>query len=156
MAPDPHQLREEVLAALGEGVDAAWPEERFCRLALRVFAHQYERNTPYRRFCEARGVSPGSAGDWREIPALPAAAFKSAALCTFPLDEATVVYLTSGTTLPGQRGRHFLRDTALYDASLTPNLRAYLFPDVERIRIAVLAARPEDAPESSLAHMLGA
>jgi hypothetical protein len=156
MAADANPLRQEVLAALAEGTDATWSEERFVRLALKIFAHQYERNAPYRRFCEARGASRGTARDWRDVPAVPTAAYKSAAVCTFPPEEATTVYLTSGTTLPGQRGRHYLRDTTLYDASLIPNLEEHLFPDVDRIRIGVLATSPGGTPESSLAHMLGA
>src|SRR5262249_38492321 len=123
MVPDPEELRQEMLAALAEGIAAPWPDDRFDELARRIFAHQYARNAPYRRFCDARGVTPAIVCDWCDVPAVPTAAFKSAALCTFPPEHAAAVYETSGTTLRGERGRHYLCDTALYDASLTPNLK---------------------------------
>jgi hypothetical protein len=149
-------LRAELLAAIGEGIDAPWPEGRFEAIARRVFEYQVAANAPYRRFCQARGMAPEQVTGWQEIPALPTAAFKSAAISCFPVEEAGVVYRTSGTTAHATRGQHFLRDTCLYDASLHPNLAAHLFPDVASIRIAVLAFSPEEAPDSSLAHMLGA
>lgn len=149
-------LRDEVRRAIGEGVDAAWPKERFNELALRLFASQFERNPPYRRFCQSRGAQPGRLRSWREIPALPTAAFKEAAIFCYPQEDASVIYRTSGTTREDRRGRHLMRDTALYDAALVPNLQAYVFPDVERIRIAVLALAPPEAPQSSLTHMLDA
>lgn len=150
------RLRAEVLAAIDEGIDASWPVERFDDLARRLFARQYEANAHYRRFCQARDVTPDVVSTWQAIPALPTAAFKAAPICCFPPEDAAVVYRTSGTTAGAARGRHYLRDTSLYDASLYPNLAAHLFPDVEKIRIAVLAFSPDEAPDSSLAHMLGA
>ena len=32
--------------------------------ALRVFQHQYERNAPYRAFCDRRGVRPATVARW--------------------------------------------------------------------------------------------
>lgn len=148
-------LREEIGAAIAAGMDRPWREERFRDLALRLFAFQFERNAPYRRFCEARGKAPAQVRDWREIPAVPTSVFKATDVFCYPPEAAGITYLTSGTTGQRGRGRHRMLDTALYDASLHPNLERHLFPDTGSIRIAVLGPSPHDATESSLAHMLG-
>jgi hypothetical protein len=153
--PEAQDLREAVLAALQEGVDASWPAERFDALALLLFIYQYRFNLPYHRFCEATGVTLKGVTDWRAIPALPTSAFKAAPICSFPPEEAGIVYRTSGTTRRADRGEHRLRDTRLYDAALAPNLKAHLLPDVATMRMAVLAPSPQEAPDSSLSHMLG-
>lgn len=155
MTSEHRNLRRLVLNAIANGIDAAWSDAEFNALALRIFAFQFEHNAPYRRFCQSRGATPDRVEDWRAIPALPTAAFKAAEICSFPPSDATVTYETSGTTTE-RPGAHRMLDTALYDASLAPNLQAHLFPDVESIRIVALAASPQEAPRSSLAHMLGA
>ena len=77
------------------GLDAAviaWARERdwrrddarFAELALALFAFQFERCAPYRRFCEARGRAPANVRRWQEIPAVPTGAFKELALTSFP------------------------------------------------------------------------
>ncbi|HEX6971231.1 MAG TPA: hypothetical protein VF234_03355, partial [Limnochordia bacterium] len=90
-------------------------------------------------------------------PAVPTRAFKGAELCAFPPEAARVVYLTSGTTLPGRRGRHLLESTALYDAALLPNFARHLLPDLEpggRMRLFSLFPPPSVLPHSSLGHMI--
>ena len=43
----------------------AEPEGKdFNALALVVFAHQFERNAPYQRFCAVRGASPAKLIRW--------------------------------------------------------------------------------------------
>ena len=121
-------------------------------LALRVFAFQYGRNLPYRRYCERRGAAPGGIADWRDIPAVPTAAFKELDLrCGPPVK----VFMTSGTTRGVEkRGRHSLPRLDLYRASALPNFRAHLLPDGARLKMLILAASPEIRPDSSLSHML--
>ncbi|MGV3721325.1 MAG: long-chain fatty acid--CoA ligase [Actinomycetota bacterium] len=147
-------LVEELTELFGRGVDAALPEAEFDRLALAVFAFQFERNLPYGAFCRARGKTPETVAHWSEIPALPTAAFKEADLTTVPAEEIGVTYVTSGTALAGEKhGRHLLPDTRLYDASLAPNFQAHLLPDVERIRVLIFGPNAEFFPQSSLGHM---
>ncbi|MFN3648200.1 MAG: hypothetical protein ACK47B_01365 [Armatimonadota bacterium] len=146
-------LEAELLALCGRGVDAPLPDVEFNRLALAVFAYQWERNAPYGAYCRARGASPETVSSWREIPALPTAAFKEAELTTEP-GAVRVVYQTSGSTRgETKRGRHPLPDTRLYDASLEPNFQAHLLPDRDRIRILVCGPSAEQFPHSSLGHM---
>jgi hypothetical protein len=151
-------LAAELLAWMGEGIPAPGlpvDEERFNRLALRVFAYQFGANEPYRRYCERRGVLPGEFTDWREIPAVPTDAFKEVPLTCFPHEQAEAVFVTSGTTRQVQRGRHYLRTLDLYHASLLPNFAAHLLPDSARLPAVVLFFSPEAMPQSSLAHMFG-
>lgn len=49
----------------------------FDELAAAAFAFQVERVAPIRRLAEARGVTPGAGLDWRRIPAVPTAAYKT-------------------------------------------------------------------------------
>lgn len=147
-------LVEELTELFGRGVDAALPDAEFDRLARAAFAHQFERNLPYAAFCRARGKTPETVTQWSEIPALPTAAFKEADLTTVPAEEVSVTYLTSGTARAGEKhGRHLLPDTGLYDASLAPNFRAHVLPDLERIRILIFGPSAEFFPHSSLGHM---
>jgi hypothetical protein len=170
-------LEEELLAVFRSGVERPLAGERFTDLALRVFAHQFERNRPYRAFCEARGRTPATVQRWWEIPAVPTAAFKELPLTTFPPEEAAAVFETSGTTAGGRPrgpapvagaarqgtppppasrpGRHYMRTTALYDAALLPPFGAALLPDGARLPMLSLGPSPRFSPHSSLGHMLG-
>jgi hypothetical protein len=148
-------LEGELLAVFRSGVERPLAGERFTDLALRVFAHQFERNRPYRAFCEARDRTPATVRRWWEIPAVPTAAFKELPMATFPPAEAAVVFETSGTTAGGRSGRHYMRTTALYDAALLPLFAAALLPDGERLPMLSLGPSPRFSPHSSLGHMLG-
>ena len=124
----------------------------FKEAAGEVFAWQFERNGPYRRYCEAREVKSGRIDDWREIPALPTDAFKypeHAPRC-FPEDEAAAYFLTSGTTRD-VRGRHDFDDLALYETSIVEGWRGLGLPEI--VEPWFLSQSPEEAPHSSLVHM---
>ena len=89
-------LDKEILVWMRE---AEWKRDdaRFRELALALFRHQFGHCTPYRRFCEARGVVPDAVSEWHEIPAVPAGAFKEVALRSFPKHlERGVILLPSG------------------------------------------------------------
>jgi hypothetical protein len=136
---------------------ACLPEAGFNSLALELFRLQFEQNAPYRRICQARGVSPEDAADWSHIPAVPAAAFKEWELSCLPPEERTAVFYSSGTT--GQQpSRHFHNDLslALYRASLTPWFEANVMDcecGMDDGQLSILTPGPEQAPHSSLVHM---
>src|SRR5262245_49351375 len=71
----PVMLESELAAALAAAPRGA-PSIDFEAWALRVFAHQYERNAPYRAFCDRRGVTPTTLARWEDVPAVPTAAFR--------------------------------------------------------------------------------
>lgn len=136
---------------------ACLAEEKFNPLALELFRLQFEHNAPYRRLCQARGVSPEDAADWSHIPAVPAAAFKEFELSCLPPEERTAVFCSSGTT--GQQpSRHFHNDEslALYRASLAPWFEANVMDcecGIDHWQLSILTPGPEQAPHSSLVHM---
>lgn len=165
MSADPERaaLDARVLAWMGEARGADVPLEdrfddaRFEALALELFAHQAARCAPYRRLCERRGRTPETVRSWREIPAVPTGAFKEMALRAHPEGATVKTFRTSGTT-GERRGAHHLDTLALYEASLAPTFERFCLPELvggpERARIVVLAPSAEEAPDSSLSHML--
>ena len=142
----------------------------FANLARDIFAAQFEAVPPYQALCRARGITPATLGDWRDIPAVPTSAFKEFDFTSLAPPERTGVFHSSGTT--GQaRSRHFhdAESLALYAESV----RAWFEPHVlseathrpmgegrgeGRIRgsgwhFLILAPPAAAAPHSSLAYM---
>jgi phenylacetate-coenzyme A ligase PaaK-like adenylate-forming protein len=62
-------------------------DAQFDELALHLFAHQYENNQPFRRFCQGRGATPRKIQSWRDIPAVPINGFKELTLSCVPVDS---------------------------------------------------------------------
>jgi hypothetical protein len=157
----------ELPGASLESPNAHEPGRDFARLALELFALQFEHNAPYRKYCEARRRGPRSVEHWSQIPAVPASAFKELELsCLSPM-ERTAVFHSSGTT-EQRPSRHFHNSASLsvYEASLLPWFHEQLMPDfqwsvsnslwapAEQIsRLAILTPSPVEAPHSSLVHM---
>jgi hypothetical protein len=132
--------------------------ERFERLALALYAHQFERCEPYGRFAAARGARPSQIVTWREIPAVPTGAFKEVALRSFPALATKHDFHTSGTSTE-KRGALHLDTLELYEASLLPSFETGVLPELVgtrgRMPILVLAPSPVEAEDSSLSHMFG-
>ncbi len=138
-------------AAGGERCD----EAAFDAHARATFAYQFERNEPYRRFARAQGVTDGHAPrTWREIPAVPASAFKDATLATFDPLAAELVFATSGTTA-ATAGKHYIERAALYDASLLAGFDRFMLPDRPKLRYLNFVPNPRFRPHSSLGYMIG-
>lgn len=133
-------------------------EAEFNALALELFAMQFAGVAPYRAYCEARGCVPGSVADWRGVPAVPAAAFKADwNLTSIPEDERTQVFHSSGTSGSG-RGRHYHHgeSLALYEAAAWRWFREHLLGGEPVAGILSLTPGPNEAPRSSLVHMVEA
>lgn len=120
-------------------------EGAFEALALELFAWQRAHNPAYAAFCG--GAEPAS---WQEIPAVPVPLFQDLPLTSFPVDEARVVFRTSGTSA-GRRGAKHLRDTELYDLGARLHAEARLGP-LPRSGVSLVPT----APDSSLGHMCAA
>ncbi len=142
------RVRNFISASVGRDFD----EREFEPLALAIHAFQIGHNEPYARYCRALGA-PDSLGDWRAIPGVPQQAFKHAELRTFPGAETVATFHTSGTTGEGA-GRHHFRSLALYEQSVRAGWRHAGLP-LNRPQW-LLIPPPEDAPHSSLSHMVGA
>lgn len=128
----------------------------FDELSLKVFAYQYASNAPYRAFCDASAATPDSVRSWREVPAYPTDAFKDEIVTSFPVRDAVLAQLTSGTTSPNQRGRIFRDEDgqALVFAANRAMSGAYVFPDFEageRCRVLLMAPGPDLAPSMGMA-----
>jgi acyl-protein synthetase LuxE len=146
-------LDARILAHIGGTRD----EDAFDRLALDVYAYQYERNVPYRRYCERMASDPSRASSWRDVPAVPAASFADVRLACFGSERTALAFVSSGTTSAGGgASRHDLDATELYDASLLAQYRALVMPDVAALPHVFLAPPYSEAPKSSLSYMLSA
>ncbi|MGI8915044.1 MAG: zinc-binding dehydrogenase [Chloroflexota bacterium] len=150
-------LPQRLLDVIAEGVDGplAGDDAAFNVLALAQFGFQYERNEPYRRFCDYRRLTPEQVTHWKQIPVVPIGAFKEATLATAPVEQAVACFMSSGTTRPEQRSRHYHPDLAVYDASARANFAAHVLPDGASLPLLVLNPPPAALPHSSLAHYLG-
>jgi hypothetical protein len=142
-----HPVHDDVLAYIADPASSS-----FEKLALAVFAHQFEACEPYRSFCRTRGRTPATVSDWRDIPAVPIDAFKRVDLACAPPER---VFLSTGTTRGVElRSRHAIPDLRLYRASALGGLARFVFPDCERMRLVSLIPPAEERPDSSLAQMV--
>ncbi len=137
------------------GGDPGVAQRSFESLALELFAHQYEHNAAYRRYCRTRRAEPGRLASWTEIPPVPLRAFRELTLACEPPEDAAAVFMTSGSTDPSRRGRNHHPHLRLYDASLRVNFKANFMPDRDAMEMLILNPRPEEQPHSSLAYFLG-
>lgn len=153
---DRAHVRSLVLEIIGRGWEAARSDEEFGDVALRVFRLQFERNAPYRAFCERRLRTPRHVEHWTQVPAVPTAAFKEVALVAGDPADADLVFRTSGTTRGAERrGSHYVLDPALYEASLLQSFQACVLPDTRQMHVISLVPSAAQAPDSSLSHMIG-
>jgi hypothetical protein len=148
------RLDSAILSFIGRHAGRPASEAEFNRLALQIFRYQFARNRAYRRWCLREQKTPDTVRGWKEIPAVPAEAFKRLRLATFPPAAARKVFRTSGTTGPS-RGRHFFDSLALYEASIVPPFRRRFLGDGAKPAYYFLISAPSEAPDSSLSHMMG-
>lgn len=150
------RLRGLIHARAGEpgSRDLLPAEAEFDALALDLFALQFEHNTPYRRFCQARQAVPGRVPHWSAIPAVPAAAFKEGELSCLPAGERSAAFHSSGT-IGQQPSKHFhnAASLAVYEASLLRWFNAHCQLPPGGRELAILTPPPARVPHSSLAHM---
>lgn len=147
---------EEIDEAILEFMEKNSEDEKdFNKLALKVFAYQYERNRLYQKLCLQKGKTPETVFNWSEIPPVPTRAFKLFDLACEPLEFAEAVFLSSGTTQGEQkRSRNFVFNISLYEASVLLWFEPHLLPERKNLPIAVLFPPKKELPNSSLAHML--
>ncbi len=129
-------------------------EDAFDRQALQLFAHQYQYNLPFQRFCQRRGQTVRTVKSWRDIPAVPINGFKELTLSCVSASDAERTFMTSGTTQGEVKGRHHHPTLSVYDVSMTTNFRHRFMRGSERIRMGILFPTETLLPNSSLAHYL--
>jgi len=133
-------------------------EPEFDELALELFRLQHSHNPVYRAFCRAKGVNPGVLRSWREIPAMPASAFKEYEVTCLEPGERRGVFRSSGTS-GGQSSRNFHNSDTLevYNTSLWLWFHECVGRQLEvaqRTHPVILMPPPHQAPDSSLVHMM--
>jgi hypothetical protein len=127
--------------------------EPFDAIATDLVRFQAAHVPGYRRLCAAHGVEPNAITRARQAPAVPTEAFKLGHVFAFDAHHAAATFRTSGTTL-GARGAHRMRDTGTYDAAALAFGREMLARDLAcPVAVIVVGPSPEEAPDSSLAHM---
>ena len=144
-------LDARILAAIAE---YSLDDGAFDALACAVFAHQFRWNAAYAAYARSLGITentlPQTAG---AIPAVPAAAFKDAALCTVAPERAALWFETSGTT-QSRSGRHYLESPKLYEAALLAGFDRAMLADGAALRYVMLVPDPRERPHSSLGYMM--
>ena len=122
----------------------------FEELAREAFAFQYEQIETYRRLCQRSEIAPKTVADWRQVPAIPALAFKSLDLA---VGDGGEVFRSSGTTTERPSvHRHVFPD--LYRATIDQTFPDAVLGDFPSIPILSLIPDRHQAPESSLAFMV--
>ncbi len=139
--------------------DISEHDPSFNALALELFAAQYAAVPAYRALADHLGATPPTVSHWREIPAVPTAAFKEFAFTSLPPARRRRVFQSSGTTT-GNPGRvfHDAASLELYAASVLAWFQPHLLPARGRpgapaLRFVLLTPPVEQAPHSSLAEM---
>ena len=144
--------------------------ETFDELALAAFAYQARHIAPVGALAAARGVDceagPETVRTWRDVPAVPALAYKSLDLLPDDVDrEAATTFRSSGTTGGGEAGlrsvhRHPFPD--LYRETIDAGFPGPCLPRgrsrgprgaADRVPILSLIPTRADAPDSSLSFM---
>ncbi|MHB9094285.1 MAG: LuxE/PaaK family acyltransferase [Eubacteriales bacterium] len=146
------ELDKDILDFVNMGIDNH-DDDRFNELALREFGLQFKANAVYREYCDKQGVSLEGLSHWSQIPAIPTSAFKQHIITSFPLKDAELALLTSGTTDPNMRGKIY-RDKNSLQIILRANrliTKALLFPDTDKMRILLLVPSPKVAPAMAMA-----
>jgi hypothetical protein len=121
----------------------------FEELAREAFRYQYEGIEAYRGLCERQGLEPDGIADWRQIPVVPAMAYKSVDLS---IGEGGEIFRSSGTTKAIRSvHRHAFLD--LYRATIESSFPKSVLGSLERRPILSLIPNREQAPDSSLSFM---
>ena len=126
----------------------------FNALALQIFAYQFENNIPYQRFCRQRERTPRTVRSWRNIPAVPINGYKDLMLSCCDPESADRVFMTSGTTKDGIRGKCYHPTLSVYDTSMITAFRQRFMQEHPKLRMGILFPTEQTMPNSSLAHYL--
>ncbi len=142
-------LHREILQIISTGQILS--DVEFSSFALQLFRYQLSANPVYRGYFDAARLS--APDHWKKLPALPAAAFKRASVCSFPFDAIKAWFETSGTT-EGDTGYHYFETLEIYEKAICPPFKSFLLPDAEHMRMEFLTPPPFETPHSSLVHMM--
>ena len=124
---------------------------RFTEVALETFRHQYSQNEVYREFVNLRGITPGDVHRIEDIPFLPIEIYKTREVVCGKVPPQDI-FLSSGTT-GMERSKHLVADLDLYRRSFVSGFRR-IYGDPANVQFLALMPTPDQAPQSSLVHMV--
>lgn len=137
-------------AAIEKNIFSIKSETDFNERALEIFHFQYRKNVVYRKFVKGLGVDIAAIKDFRDIPFLPIEFFKKHKVVSGNF-EPEAVFQSSGTT--GMvTSHHFVKDTGLYEQSLTLGFELFFGKPDEYVFLALLPSYLERTG-SSLVYM---
>jgi hypothetical protein len=122
----------------------------FETLSRDAFAFQFERIAPFRSLCERRGIDPATLADWREVPLVPATAFRTLELAAA---EPRETFESSGTT-GSAPSVHRHPYPELYRAVIDATFPSACLPELPQPPMLSLVPSRPQAPNSSLSFML--
>ena len=117
------------------------------------FAQNYKGIKAYASYCAYLGRTPDNVTDWRDIPPVPASAFKTHDMSAAPHGDEVAIFETSGTSV-SRTGLVRLGSTKAYETSLLQSFQRHLLPDGARLPAIVFGPRYVEAPRSSLWFMI--
>lgn len=122
----------------------------FDELVLEAFQFQYRQLEAYRGLCQRGDIEPDQASDWRQIPPIPALAFKTLDLS---VETGGELFRSSGSTTDRPSvHRHGFPD--LYRATIDASFPSALLGSLEPRPMMSLIPDRQQAPESSLSFMV--
>jgi hypothetical protein len=145
-------FQKKILNVIRRGPFRPLSERTFNALALQTYVWQRQKNEVYERYCRTL-KAPLSLKHWRQIPALPVAAFKSGRVTTFKTQKASRVFTTSGTTTH-KKGKHYFNSLIFYDAAIKTLFKSYVMNGLRKYRILSLIPKAVQKPQSSLSYMV--
>jgi phenylacetate-coenzyme A ligase PaaK-like adenylate-forming protein len=147
-------LVADLLAFISRDGAAPSLDADFNAQALALFAHQFQHNLAFQKFCQQRGRTPRTVKRWQDIPAVPINGFKDLTLSCTPPEQCARVFMTSGTTRGDVKGRHYHPAVEVYDLSMTRNFHARFMRGQDKMAMGILFPDEVQMPNSSLAHYL--
>jgi len=147
------QHDQDILEFVLRGLDNL-DGKRFDELVLKEFEHHYDTSAPYKEFCKSVNVAPETITHWEKIPAVSSFDLKKVIMGPLPAEKAKQLYLDSRIVQLKKRKEKTYRDKWAVGLIRTANAlltRAFLFPDVEKMKILLMAPSPKMAPWMEMA-----
>lgn len=144
-------LRTQVLAFIHASKRGERNDATRDALLLDLLTWQEAQLPAMARIRQSRAATAHTGVD--SFAALPTDLYRVMRVASFDEKNEIRVFRTSGTTRDA-RGAHSFMDLSLYDAAAEAAARYALFPDVDRMRLIVLAPSTAELRDSSLSYML--
>lgn len=120
--------------------------------ALQLFHYQYSNNAVYASFVDALKVNVAAVSNIKMIPFMPVSMFRNHVIFTGQDMPGNIKVFESSTTTSDIPGRHFVKDTALYDENSLRGFRQFYGEPEDYVILALLPSYLQ-RKGASLLHM---